>query len=159
MPPDSVAVTGSEGPDDPARSRNVPWGRVVYAHDPEQFIHLIETDAGDEVAERIGSFDNYLGDVGIAVSTGPVVDFRARTFLRSDSDAATVPLIYPTHMRHGTIEWPREGAKWNALVLSDDTRSLTVPRGNYVLVKRFTAKEERRRVVAAVFEANACDTA
>ena len=48
-------------------------------------------------------------------------------------------------------------AKWNALAFSDSTRSLTVPRGDYVLVKRFSAKEERRRIVAAVLESAAFD--
>ena len=34
-----------------------------------------------------------------------------------------------------------------------------VPNANYVLVKRFSAKEERRRVVASVYDASEFDTA
>ncbi|MGH8984308.1 MAG: Eco57I restriction-modification methylase domain-containing protein [Acidimicrobiia bacterium] len=156
--PETVEITASEGPDAPVRARRVPWDRVVYRHDPEQFIHLIETDEGDAVAEQIRRFDNYLHDLGISVSTGPVVDFRAPAFLRAKPRDGTIPLLYPAHLSGGTVHWPRERAKWNALALTAESRRLTVPNGNYVLVKRFTAKEERRRVVAAVYEATAFTT-
>lgn len=151
--PESVAITSSATPVDAVRSRIVPWGRVVYEHDTEQFIHLIEDDRGDEAAEIMARFDNYLADLGLSVSTGPVVDFRATEFLRNEADETTVPLLYAAHLNGGAVDWPRDRAKWNAFVLNEASRSRTVPDGNFVLVKRFTAKEERRRVVAAVYEA------
>ena len=51
--------------------------------------------------------------------------------------------------------WPRPIRKANALHLNERTRDLTVPNGPYVLTKRFSAKEEMRRVVAAVFDPDA----
>ena len=50
------------------------------------------------------------------------------------------------------MHWPcSESRKPNALLAVPETEELMVPNGVYVLVKRFTAKEERRRVVATVF--------
>ena len=41
-----------------------------------------------------------LEDLGIDVSTGPVVDFRLAEFLRDDPQSDTLPLIYPIHCRN-----------------------------------------------------------
>ena len=57
------------------------------------------------------------------------------------------------HFADGWIEWPRSGAKKaNAIVVTDESRRWLVPSAVYVLVKRFSAKEEARRVVAAVLD-------
>jgi len=150
--PATVEITASETAEHAIRSRKVPWSHVVYEHDREQFIHLIDSEEGDEVARQVARFDNYLHDLGISVSTGPVVDFRATEFLRTSSEEGTVRLLYPAHLNGGTVHWPHKRAKWNAFALTEESFGQTVPRGDYVLVKRFTAKEERRRMVAAVYE-------
>lgn len=91
-------------------------------------------------------------DLGVGVSTGRVVDFRARDFLRKDPGGDTIPLIYPLHFSDGCVHWPCPGSrKANALLAVPETEELVVPNGVYVLVKRLTAKEERRRIVATVF--------
>src|SRR5262249_9185864 len=84
-----------------------------------------------------------------------VVDFRAKDFLIANHtacrpNAKTAPLIYPMHFDSGAITWPRDGKKPNHLVVSAETKELLVPPGVYVLVKRFSAKEEKRRVSAAL---------
>jgi adenine-specific DNA-methyltransferase len=62
-------------------------------------------------------------------------------------------LIYPPHFDRGRVTWPRPGTKKpNALALAPATDDLLVPSGVYVLVKRFSSKEEKRRIVAAVFD-------
>jgi adenine-specific DNA-methyltransferase len=49
------------------------------------------------------------------------------------------------------VRWPKSDAKKpNAILLDDETARLMVPSGYYVLVKRFSAKEERKRITAAV---------
>ena len=85
------------------------------------------------------------------MSTGKVVDFRVRPHLRREAGKRTQPLIYPTHFANGVVQWPKAGKKPNALADVTATADLWMPSGCYVLVKRFSSKEERRRVVAAVF--------
>jgi adenine-specific DNA-methyltransferase len=64
-----------------------------------------------------------------------------------------VALIYPTHFAGGYVEWPKRGGKKpNAIVHVTDSAPLMIASGVYVLVRRFSSKEERRRVVAAVFD-------
>jgi adenine-specific DNA-methyltransferase len=89
------------------------------------------------------------------VSTGRVVDFRAKEFLRQQPERDTAPLIYPCHFNGGFVLWPKEKArKPNAIVSNEQTRELLVPAGVYVLVKRFTAKEERKRIVACIYDSH-----
>jgi adenine-specific DNA-methyltransferase len=95
-----------------------------------------------------------LAGLGLSVSTGRVVDFRARAFLRAQPEPGTVPLLYPAHLERGRVIWPRSRSpKPNSLALGQETESLLVPNEHYVLVRRFSAKEERRRLVATVFQA------
>jgi adenine-specific DNA-methyltransferase len=89
----------------------------------------------------------------LTVSTGRVVDFRAKSLLRAKPEANTAPLIYSCHFHQGIVVWPNGVTrKPNALALEPSADELLVPTGYYVLVKRFSAKEERRRVVAALFD-------
>lgn len=146
-----AVVSSSAGPDDPdVYSRDVP--QLVNADDPDAVIHIVPDEIGTRFAERVRSFPATLEDLGIQVSTGRVVDFRSKDAIAFEPNGKTVPLIYPTHFEFGYIAWPKTGKKPNYLKVAADTESLLVPRGVYVLVKRFSAKEERRRVAAAVCE-------
>lgn len=64
----------------------------------------------------------------------------------------TAPSIYPSHFEHGFVVWPKmDGRKPNAITDNAATADLLVPNDTYVLVKRFSSKEERRRIVAAIY--------
>jgi len=139
--------------------RDVPFPEVVAPEDPDAFIHLIEADDSQRVKELMSRFNATLSDLGLEVSTGRVVDFRAREFLRKDPEPGTAPLIYPCHFEDGFVRWPVPRAKKpNAIALSDRTHDLLVPAGYYVLTKRFTAKEERRRIVGAIYDPTRIDS-
>jgi len=154
--PDCVTVTESTGREhEDMTEREVSFRHVVYPDDAERVIHLVPDGAGQHIADRMGACPATLTDLGLTVSTGRVVDFRARPWLRPAPGPGTVPLIYPEHCGGGRVAWPRAGSrKAQALDDTPETASLLVPEGVYVLVKRFSAKEERRRVVAVV-----CDPA
>jgi adenine-specific DNA-methyltransferase len=123
------------------------------AGDRHAFIHIVPDHHGDPVRQQIGKLKASLTDLGLAVSTGRVVDFRAKDLLRAKPGRNTVPLIYPCHLRLGYVEWPNgQTRKPNALALGPRADDLLIPSGHYVLVKRFSAKEEPRRVVAAVYD-------
>jgi adenine-specific DNA-methyltransferase len=149
-----VVVTSSLSPDDPCPTwREVDFCHIVKPDDAERFIHIPADALSEAIEERMGQFPASLAELGIEVSTGRVVDFRAAEFLREQPGPKTVPLIYPGHLADGYVRWPRNGGKKpNALALVSETEELIVPRGNYVLVKRFSSKEERRRIVAGVYD-------
>jgi adenine-specific DNA-methyltransferase len=152
----TIVLSASVGDEDQSATRAVPYTEVVNPDDPEQFVRIAADDRDVRVAAVIASLPATLGDLGLSVSTGRVVDFRAREALRHAPGDNTVPLIYPGHLRRGRVVWPTPGSKKpNALVRDSTTEKLLLPADTYVLVKRFSAKEERRRVVAAVFDAEA----
>jgi len=149
-----VLLSTSHGPaDDGMTLREIDYAQVIRPDDPDQIIHLATDEMGFLVQERIRQFTNSLQDLDIAVSTGRVVDFRAKESLRHLPDEKTAPLIYPIHLENGGIRWPKpESRKPNAIDISEKTKTLLLPAGEYVVVKRFSSKEEPRRVVAAVYD-------
>lgn len=150
-----VTISSSEGVEEESALalRDVPYDRAVQgAHDKDVFIHIVPDASGDHIAERVAKLKCTLADLGLTVSTGRVVDFRAKEFLRADAGSETVPLIYAVHFESGFVAWPKRTKKPNALIACEGSRDLLVPSGTYVLAKRFTTKEERRRVVAVVHD-------
>lgn len=149
-----IVVSSSFGPDDlNVRSRRIPHDELVRPADRHAFIHIVPDHNGDLVREQMRKLRANLTDLGLSVSTGRVVDFRAKDLLRARPGRNTVPLIYPCHLALGYVEWPNARArKPNALALGPRAENLLLPTGHYVLVKRFSAKEEPRRVVAAIYD-------
>lgn len=149
----SILLSTSAGPagaGDEAM-REVPYQEVIVPDDPLRFVRLPVDRSDTEVARQIGSLPATLADIGVSVSTGRVVDFRSRDALRADPGVDTIPLVYPSHLTAGDVTWPLPGGrKPNALVRSAETEKLLLPNEPYVLVKRFSAKEERRRVCPAL---------
>ncbi|NIU82992.1 MAG: hypothetical protein GWN64_05795, partial [Candidatus Thorarchaeota archaeon] len=94
-----------------------------------------------------------LKDLNLEVSTGRVVDFRSTEDLRREAETGTVPLIYPMHFYKGYIRWPNRSAKKpNAIMVRQETKHLLLPNGFYVIVRRFSSKEEYHRIVAALYD-------
>jgi len=150
-----VRITSSRGDGQgPVSTRSVSFADVVHPDDPDRFLRLVTNRAERHLADRVYSLPGDLESLGVSVSTGRVVDFRVRPYLRSQPGEGTVPLIYPLHMRDGCVRWPVSASKKaNALVVNDATRGLLLSSGNYVLVKRFSSKEQPRRIVASVLAA------
>jgi len=151
--PKRVVVSTSSGEcGSMVRERSVDYHQIVSPADLDQFIHLPTDEQHVQARRAMEQLSTPLSALGVSVSTGRVVDFRAKEFLRQRPGRDTVPLIYPCHFNGGFVHWPCEKArKPNAIVSNERTRELLVPAGIYVLVKRFTAKEERRRVVACIY--------
>ncbi|HPO14107.1 MAG TPA: Eco57I restriction-modification methylase domain-containing protein [Candidatus Hydrogenedentes bacterium] len=149
-----VVISSSNGHSGNAiAERKVAYTDVVSPGDPNQFIHLMTTDEQTYAKSVICRLPATLDELGLIVSTGRVVDFRAKSYLRKQPGNGTVPLIYPCHFRDGFVHWPKvDSRKPNAIVCNEHTHDLLVPAGVYVLVKRFTSKEERRRVVACIYD-------
>ncbi len=136
-------------------SHEYPFNRIVFPDDPERFIH-VPSSPGKNAIELSDAIRSTLADLGIKVSTGPVVDFRLKEHLRDMPRDGTVPLLYPGHFSSTGTTWPIEGMKKpNAIERNADTEKWLYPSGFYCVVRRFSSKEEKRRIVASVVDPSA----
>jgi|688.fasta_scaffold52457_4 adenine-specific DNA-methyltransferase len=130
-----------------------PFDEIVHPHDAQKFIHIPSSNGHASAKKTMDDLSASLASLGVTVSTGRVVDFRLKDALRKEPERGTVPLIYPCHFNGGTVQWPKpEARKPNAILDNAETRPWLVPSGIYLLTKRFTSKEERRRLVACLFD-------
>lgn len=156
------SITLSTGSLESPVEARIPANRFVRDDDPDKVIHIAtETDA-DEVRDFIESLPCRLEELGIEVSTGPVVDFRLKSSLSRRLRKSDVPLLFPHCVKTGRVTPPladaadygetRAAKKPVAIEVNDETRRWLVPAARFVLIKRFTSKEERRRLVAGVLD-------
>ncbi len=127
-----------------------PFKQIVFPNDPEGFIHA-PTSPNENTFDASSGISYSLADIGVSVSTGPVVDFRLKDYLFDMPEPGTVPLLYPGHFNSKGTDWPIAGAKKpNAILRNGDTEKWLFPSGTYCVVRRFSSKEEKRRIVANV---------
>lgn len=155
----STVISSSAGPDDDLLLRwQVPYSEVIDPRDREATIQIVTGGASAGAAATVRALQARLSELGMQVSTGRVVDFRAREYLFAEPSLAAAPLIWPEHLRGGRVVWPRPGSRKPQAMsavpeIADHLLPLS-PGEYYVLTKRFSSKEERRRIVASL-----CDPA
>ena len=152
--PDAIRITTSFGPtDDGLLERTMEAADLMLPHDPERVLHVVPDETDAKIAASMRKLPHTLAGLGVLVSTGRVVGFRAKDRLRAHAAPGDAPLILPAHCAPGFVAWPRaSGTKPNALAAAGPGDDLLLPAGWYVLVNRFSAKEDRRRVVAALYD-------
>ena len=152
--PGTITISSSEGLDfNNMQVKHVHYENVVFPNDKDSYIHLITNNKDEDVIKNMQKFNTSLYELGIDVSTGRVVDFRASKYLQMIPGNDSVPLIYPFNFQDGFIVWPLKSSKKpNAIKVTEKTRDLLVNSGYYVLTKRFSTKEEKKRIVASVYE-------
>ena len=148
-----VQLSTSTGHEDSVTSRAADYEEVVHPDDPHRFIRIPSGEGDKEIVTLMRQLPATLADLGLAVSTGRVVDFRSRQQLADQPiSISRFPMVYPANVKNGVILHPNDiGKVQHFSVLKTEDSKLLVPEGNYVLIKRFSVKEERRRIVAGTW--------
>ena len=146
--PEKVMITSSQSNSDfdNLTSLKVPYSLVVSGND--FYVYLVTGEREVSVLERLNKFNKTLPDIGLKMKTGLTVDFRNREILRDVEEEGAIPLFYPQHIKQGEVKFPIQ--KENEYVVASK-RGLIQDNKNYLFVKRFTAKEERRRLQCGVY--------
>jgi len=126
---------------------------VIWHRNCENFIRIPTSSLDIDILHVIDRWPSTLRDLGLEISTGPVVPFRAEEYLLPEltDSPESAPLLWMHNMRDMSISWPaKKKGKASAIRVCAETVPLLVPTKNYVLVKRFTSKEQERRLYASV---------
>lgn len=146
--PKSVIITSSNtGSDfDKLTTLTVPYDLVVSGE--EYYVYLVTDKSQVNVLKKLHRFDATLPKIGVRMKTGLTVDFRNKEVLRNKEEKGAIPLFYSQHIKQGKVQFPIK--KEHEFVVTDKSGLMQENR-NYLFVKRFTAKEESRRLQCGVY--------
>lgn len=123
-----------------------PYSTVVSGKD--FYVYLVTNTEEVQTLNKLNQWKDTLPDIGLKMKTGLTVDFRNREALRDSAEEYAVPLFYSQHIRDGKVEFP-VGKEHEYIVTNQ--AGLLQENTNYLFVKRFTAKEERRRLQCGIY--------
>lgn len=151
-----IRLTSSTGAEDiaSASTRTLPLSNVLRGDCAHRVLHFPASKDHDRVAALVRQWPGSLRDFGWEVSTGPVVAFRSRRFLCETPARSCVPLLWLQNIRAMEVRWPIKTRKAQHLLVCPDSEPIVVPNRNYVVLRRFSAKEDKRRLTAAPQIAN-----
>ncbi|MFH1258337.1 MAG: Eco57I restriction-modification methylase domain-containing protein [Elusimicrobiota bacterium] len=126
---------------------------IFHRKNGDVFIKVPSSKVDIKVQSIINSWKYTLKNLGLKVSTGPVVSFRATKFLSAEfnDNKSMVPLLWMHNIKEMDTIWPTHNTKKEpAIKVTDGSKALLVAANNYILVKRFSSKEQKKRVHAGV---------
>ncbi len=144
--PDIINITTSSDSEfNDVRCFKAPYHSVVPKN---HYVYLITDDNDANVVKRINRLPKTLPDIQLKMQTGLIVDFRSRDVLRDNMEEGAFPLFYSHHIKNGYVIWPlgKEGE-----VIKTDHAAYLQENCDLLLVKRFTSKEEKRRLQCGIY--------
>ncbi len=141
---------------DSPQVRSIPLEEVLDMNTKNKVVRIPLSKSDDKIIRLIHSWKGNLFSYGLKISTGPVVPFRARDFIAdSHRDDDHIPLLWMQNIKPMATTWPAHTHKQQFIEDTSDSRNLLIKNSNYVLLRRFSAKEEKQRLVAAPYLASA----
>lgn len=137
---------------DDTRKLEVSYGDLIHEINGDACVKIPTSELDLQVQNLLKKWPFTLHDLGMGISTGPVVGFRARAHLVAFMDKeSTAPLLWMHNVQGMSVIWPvRKNGKHEAIKINQETTPLLLPVKNYVLLKRFSSKEQKRRLYAGV---------
>lgn len=153
--PDYIAISTTNSNKDFSEITlfQAPYDTVVSGDD--YYVYLVTSDKEVRILEQLNKWHDTLPSLGLKMKTGLTVDFRNREALRDTAETAAVPLFYSQHIQSGKIVFPI--GKEHEYIVTEQS-GLLQKNANYLFVKRFTTKEEHRRLQCGVYLAKKYST-
>lgn len=126
---------------------------IIDIDSKEKILYLPVSDKEEAILEVFKYWTGSLSKYHIRISTGPVVAFRAVQHISEAAELETVrqaPLFWLHNVRPMQLEWPvTKPNKGQYIHIEGVPASLLIPNKNYVLLRRFSSKDDKSRLVAA----------
>lgn len=135
-----------------------PSSELIDLASKEKILHLPTNDKEESILNLTTSWENNLINYDIHISTGPVVSFRSRDFIQNNYENGTVflaPLFWLHNVNKMSLEWPVTlKDKGQFIKIDPASKSILIPNKNYILLRRFSTKDDKSRLIAAPYFCN-----
>jgi adenine-specific DNA-methyltransferase len=132
--------------------------KIIDISTSEKILHLPVNDNEELLLSLVKSWDGTLNKYNIQISTGPVVAFRSKEFIQDHYQNGTVfltPLFWLHNVNKMVLDWPvLKPNKGQYIRIENNSKSILIPNKNYVLLRRFSSKDDKSRLVAAPYFCN-----
>lgn len=147
--PDKITLASSQTSSDfnSSVSISIPYKSVVTGDDSYVFLPTSSNDLN--VINRINKYKETMPNIGLRMRTGIIVDFRQSDALRKERELDNCPLFYSQHIKNGRVNHNPSGKEFDWVITSKI--GLVQKNKDYIFCKRFTAKEERRRLQCGIY--------
>ena len=153
----NIIVSFSQGIQDldQPHQKEYPATDIVDVNSVEKVVYLPVDSRDEAILSMFRSWDGNMEKYGIKISTGPVVAFRAHDFIVSEPDKDTVPLYWLHNVVKMLCDHPvQKKDKGQYIKVTSETKAALLPNKNYVLLRRFSSKDDSSRLVAAQYFGN-----
>lgn len=157
-----IKVTVSKGEKDLAvrQVSNFKTEDLIDLESNEKILFIPSNSKEAETIKIFKRWHNSLGDYNIQISTGPVVAFRCENYLVSNytKGIQLAPLLWLHNIKEMEFVFPlKKRTKPLYIVDSEQSRKLLLKNKNYVLIRRFSSKDDKSRLVCSpYFAINIC---
>ena len=128
---------------------------IIDLTSKELILHLPVSLEDEKIIRLFKSWDGNLNKYHIQISTGPVVAFRSKEQLCETSGEGTAALYWLHNVVKMLADHPvvKEG-KPQFIHINEMSVSTLLPNKNYVLLRRFSSKDDNSRLIAAPYFGN-----
>lgn len=157
---DSVIVRSSDcdASINHAYEEQYPLELIIDPSNDQKIIRIPESAYEASILRQAETFPTTFEGAGYFISTGRVVEHRTRKYITEETNAPnSVPLYRPHNVTPLTATWTGDHKKEVSFMLNEGHEKHTMKNGTFVLLKRFSSKDEKRRLVSGVHLASAHD--
>lgn len=131
---------------------------LIDLNSKEKILHLPTNDKEESILDLVTSWENNLINYDIHISTGPVVSFRSWDFIQNNYENENVflaPLFWLHNVNKMSLEWPVTSKNRGQFIkIGPGSKSILIPNKNYILLRRFSTKDDKSRLIAAPYFCN-----
>jgi len=130
---------------------------LIDLYSKEKILFIPSNTIEAKTIKVFSRWQNTLNDYNIQISTGPVVAFRCKDFLIPDLaiDISIAPLLWLHNIKEMEFVFPlKKGAKQSYIVDSEESRKVLLINKNYILIRRFSSKDDKSRLVCSPYFAS-----
>ena len=149
----AIEVCTSTGYDDlnHAEKNTYQAKQIIDSSNEHEIIRIPESQEDARILAHVENWPSCFIDNGYFISTGPVVEYRTKKYItESEHTPNSVPLLRMHNVKAFRTEWIRTNRKAARFMLLSGHEKHTSLNQPYVILKRFSSKDERRRLVAGV---------
>lgn len=163
-PRPNVVISSSSGMKDIKSPlvKTFPKKDIIDITSNEKILYLPTTDYEEAVLEIFKNWTGNLSKYNIKISTGPVVAFRSWDYIKENYSNGSVhlaPLFWLHNVKQMILEWPViKPKKGQYISVEEKSIPLLIPNKNYILLRRFSSKDDKNRLIAAPYFCNFIDS-